>query len=111
MSLHGINAAWRIGNDVRFAVKYGTIPWRKVHMAIGDKQRVCPFCGVPVPDARAKAIHESWEARVQVIMHLAGISDLDELPADRRLVELVHDLEAQRAGLATIERGREEVSS
>lgn len=110
MSLNGVNAAWRIGNDVRFAVKFGTVYWRKVHMAIGDKQRVCPFCGVPVPDDRAKAIHESWEARVQVVMHLMGVSHLDELPADRRLVELVRDVEAARAGHATIERGREEVS-
>jgi len=110
VSIHGGAAAWRIGNDRRFAVKFGTVSWRRVHMAIGDKQWVCPFCGVPVPDRRAKAIHESWEARVQLIMHHTGVSLLSELPADKRLVELVADLEGERAGQATIERGREEVS-
>ena len=110
MSFNGINAAWRIGNDVRFAVRFGTVPWRKVHMAIGDKQRVCLFCGAPMPDARAKAIHESWEARVQLLMHMTGVADLEELPADRRPVEMVRDAEAARAGHATIERGREEIS-
>lgn len=81
MSLSGIQAAYQIGLDRRAAVRFGRQRWRRVHMAVGDRWWVCPFCGVPVASKSAKVLHELYEARIVTLMTWAGILGTDELAA------------------------------
>ena len=90
MSVNGISECYRVGNDLRFAVRFGLVRWRR-WIPYGGKRHphICPFCGCIAPDKTARAAHEAQEAKLQIAFRLLGLEEhaqvqVTDLQADTR---------------------------